>query len=99
MHAPPFIPQDSSASAGRQGCQAVNVAMNERLISIGSGAALLLNSLVGPKRTRPLSFLLSAGLLYRGLTGHCHAYEMLGIDSTQGEHSASVEQPQDTQFE
>jgi len=59
--------------------------MNERLISLGSGSALLLNSLVGPKRTRPLSFLAAAGLIYRGLTGHCHAYEMLGVDSAQCE--------------
>lgn len=73
--------------------------MNERLISIGSGAALLLNSLVGPKRTRPLSFLLSAGLLYRGLTGHCHAYEMLGIDSAQAERALLGKQPQVAEFE
>jgi hypothetical protein len=25
------------------------------------------------------------GLLYRGLTGHCHAYDMLGIDTAQQE--------------
>jgi hypothetical protein len=85
MHAPPFIPPESdSRSAAAHGDQ-VNVAMNERLISIGTGGALLLNSLIGPKRSRPLSFLVAAGLLYRGLTGHCHTYAMLGIDTAQGE--------------
>ena len=82
MHAPPFIPQENTQVASGS-CPKVNVAMNERLISLGTGGALLLNSLVGPSRTRPLSFLAAAGLLYRGLTGRCHAYEMLGIDTAQ----------------
>jgi len=85
MHAPPFIPNESNARSDAPSCPQVNVAMNERLISIGTAGALLLNSLIGPKRTRPLSFLSAAGLLYRGLTGHCHAYSMLGIDTAQQE--------------
>jgi hypothetical protein len=84
MHAPPFIPHESHAHSDSQSAD-INVAMNERLISIGTGGLLLLNSLVGPKRSRPLSFLVAAGLLYRGLTGHCHTYAMLGIDTAQGE--------------
>jgi hypothetical protein len=88
MHAPPFVPHTQADSSA---CPAVNVAMNERLMSIGTGAALLLNSLVGPRRMRPLSFLVAAGLLYRGMTGHCHAYEMLGIDTTQGESTDGKE--------
>lgn len=85
MHAPPFVPHDSRSQSGSQACPRVNVAMNERLMSLGTGGAMLLNSLVGPKRSRPLSFLAAAGLLYRGLTGHCHAYELLGIDSAHRE--------------
>jgi hypothetical protein len=84
MHAPPFLPRESAPSDLRSSSP-VNVAMNERLISIGTGSALLLNSLIGPKRSRPLSFLMAAGLFYRGLTGHCHTYEMLGIDTAQRE--------------
>ena len=84
MHAPPFIPQDNAQCDSRS-CPRVNVAMNERLISLGTGSALLLNSLIGPKRSRSLSFLAAAGLLYRGVTGRCHAYEMLGIDTAQRE--------------
>jgi len=84
MHAPPFLPQENTTGVSRS-CPSVNVAMNERLISLGTGGAMLLNSLIGPSRTRPLSFLVAAGLLYRGFTGHCHAYEMLGIDSAQRE--------------
>jgi len=85
MHAPPFIPQDHAVQGDLRNGAEINVAMNERLISIGTGSALLLNSLIGPKRSRPLSFLVAAGLLYRGLTGHCHGYEMLGIDTAQRE--------------
>jgi hypothetical protein len=85
MHAPPFVPHESNTQRSLQSDPQVNVAINERLISIGTGGVLLLNSLVGPRRSRPLSLLVAAGLLYRGLTGHCHAYEMLGIDSAQRE--------------
>ncbi len=87
MHAPPFVPHETTAARSAS-CPGVNVAMNERLASLGAGGLFLLTSLVGPKRSRPLSFLLSAGLLYRGLTGHCHAYDMLGIDSAQRDRSA-----------
>jgi len=83
MHAPPFIPHQTSPRASS--CPTVNVAMNERLVSLGVGATFLLSSLIGPKRARPLSFVAAAALLYRGYTGHCHAYEMLGIDSAQQE--------------
>ncbi len=89
MHAPPFVPHEQPASPATQSCPTVNVAMNERLVSLGVGGAMLLNSLVGPRRSRPLSLLTAAGLLYRGLTGHCHAYSLLGIDSTQRERCRS----------
>jgi len=72
--------------------------MNERLISMGLGATFLLSSLMGPTRARPLSFLAATALLYRGYTGHCHAYDMLGIDSAQREHSGRTE-PEETRFE
>ena len=92
MHAPPFLPRESNARTDLQSSSPINVAMNERLISIGTGGALLLNSLIGPKRSRPLSFLAAAGLLYRGLTGHCHGYEMLGIDTAQREEEEELTQ-------
>jgi uncharacterized membrane protein len=76
MHAPPFVQQESSA------CSAdVNVGQQERMLSLGVGSLLLLNSLLGPKRTRPLSMLVGGGLLYRGWTGHCAGYKALGIQT------------------
>lgn len=58
----------------------INVGQNERLISVVSGAALLLWALRRPSRLLlPLS--LSGGyMLYRGLTGTCTFYEVLDID-------------------
>jgi uncharacterized membrane protein len=36
---------------------------------------------LGLFRMRPLSMLLGGGLIYRGMTGHCSAYQALGIDT------------------
>src|SRR6185369_14595869 len=41
--------------------------------------------LLGPRRARSLALLSGAGLLYRGMTGRCHLYSALGIDSTQSD--------------
>lgn len=59
-----------------------NVGAREREFSMMAGAGLLALGLVGPRRSRPLSMLSGIALLYRGVTGHCHLYDMLGIDST-----------------
>jgi uncharacterized membrane protein len=60
-----------------------NVGRTERDVSTFSGAALLALGLIGPRRARGLALLSGAGLLYRGVTGHCHLYEALGIDTTR----------------
>jgi len=77
MHAPPFVPHQNSEC-----CTDVNVGQHERILSLGVGSLLLLNSLLGPRRTRPLSLLVGGGLLYRGWTGHCSAYDAMGVDSS-----------------
>ena len=59
----------------------VNVGRTERTISAVAGGALALAGL----RMRSLPGLLMAalggGLVYRGVTGHCHAYERLGVNT------------------
>jgi hypothetical protein len=90
MHAPPFVPRESAVGPSCS-TAAVNVGQDERLVSLGVGSALLLNSLIGPRRSRPLSLLVAAGLLYRGMTGHCHGYELLGIDSSQKDRRPDIE--------
>jgi uncharacterized membrane protein len=63
----------------------VNVGDVERKVSLASGAALALLGFA--KRDLPglLIAALGGGLLYRGATGHCHTYELLGIDTADEE--------------
>jgi uncharacterized membrane protein len=59
----------------------INVGDVERKVSLASGAIL---TLLGLARRDLPGFLIATvggGLLYRGATGHCHTYELLGIDS------------------
>lgn len=71
-----FVPDDAPG---------VNVDERERLISVGAGVGLLVSAL----HASPLRLLLlggvAAGLIYRGLSGHCHVYAALGMDTTHPE--------------
>lgn len=72
----------------------LNVAADERLISMAAGAALLLLGLL----RLPLlvaALILSGGyLFYRGFTGHCFGYEWMGINKAakrfMGQQTAEV---------
>jgi uncharacterized membrane protein len=59
----------------------INVHEGERILSVASGALVLLCAL----DRRPLGaltgFLIGGGLVYRGLTGHCQLYGKLGIST------------------
>jgi len=72
----------------------VNVSENERMISGLAGAAL---TIFGISR-RSIPGLLLAGLggslIYRAASGHCHAYEALGID-TAHPHDADGAAPEE----
>ena len=63
----------------------VNVGDAERMVSMAAGAIV---ALAGVSR-RSLPGLVLAGvggaLIYRGATGHCHAYDALGIDTAAEE--------------
>jgi len=62
-----------------------NVSKLERKISLGVGGALIASGLMSRSLTRGLLLAaVGAAASYRGLSGHCHAYEMLGV-STAGE--------------
>ena len=65
------------ASAG------VNVGEAERQVSMAAGGILV--GLGLSRRTAPglLVAAVGAGLIHRGLTGHCGLYEKFGMDSTQ----------------
>lgn len=88
MHAPPFIPQ-SIRTPIKSSSGAVNVGEDERLMSLGAGLTLLVTNVFSSSHWRPLSLLASAGLIYRGMTGHCHAYDALGIDTAEAQQKKS----------
>lgn len=61
-----------------------NVATLERLASLVGGGALLAYTLRREPRWSPLSGVLALGaaeLLFRGATGHCPAYGVLGVST------------------
>jgi len=72
--------------------QPINVAQAERIASAAGGAIL---AAIGLSR-RSIPGLLIAGvggsLIYRGVTGHCHAYAALGIDTARNDNPPA---PQD----
>lgn len=60
-----------------------NVGDIERWISLGVGAALLANGILG-KHFRLLSFLAGGALILRGSTGNCALYQALGVNTAHG---------------
>src|SRR5579884_3665201 len=72
-----------SGSNGEQ--SQVNVGSNERMISVAAGA---IATVMGLSRRSVPGFLIAGvggAMLYRGLTGHCSAYQALGINTAQDE--------------
>jgi hypothetical protein len=57
-----------------------NVGTTERWLSILGGAVLIMRGMNRPSMANALLGLGGVGLVYRGVTGHCPAYEALGID-------------------
>ena len=67
--------------------KAINVAEDERLLSLIVGPALILIGLRPRGWLGVLLALVGAELVYRGATGHCHVYEALDIDRSPGARS------------
>jgi uncharacterized membrane protein len=63
----------------------VNVGMSERLASLVAGTTLGAFGLFRAQRGRLPLAALGAGLVYRGLSGHCGLYQRLGVDTAEGE--------------
>ncbi|MGV3486287.1 MAG: YgaP-like transmembrane domain, partial [Planctomycetaceae bacterium] len=66
----------------RQSCtKAQNISEAERWGSVLGGAALLLAGLQRGRLSGLITGLIGGSLLYRGYTGHCHAYDALGVST------------------
>jgi uncharacterized membrane protein len=82
--------QGSSGRASQE-CCGMNVGQLERLASVIAGGTILmtmggLRSLRGAAATA-----VGAGLIWRGLTGHCGLYHRLGIDTAEREQASQME--------
>src|SRR5215212_2784243 len=61
-----------------------NVGGTERLVSSVAGGALLAYGLKQGGIGGTLMALLGGGMLIRGTTGHCHVYDAMGVNTSDG---------------
>jgi uncharacterized membrane protein len=79
----------------------VNVSPGERAVSIAAGAALVALGLTRRRKIPGIGLVMTgAGLFWRGATGHCDIYALLGIDRSteraiRAQASVSVDRPAD----
>lgn len=71
-------------------CQKQNVGRMERWISMLAGAGLVGYGLSSGRRGSVLATLFGGGLVYRGATGHCQGYEMLGVSTAETSPATAV---------
>lgn len=67
----------------------VNVGTAERIASTVAGAALLGLAMTTRRQRTPLA-VASAPLLFRGITGHCTLYQVLGVNTAKETDATSV---------
>ena len=67
----------------------VNVDETERLVSAIGGAAILLTSADLRSLRGLLATLMGASLIYRGVSGHCGMYSVLGIQTCSKDNGKS----------
>lgn len=68
----------------------LNVGRQERNWSILGGVALVAASLAGRGIARWLGTLAGGALVYRGVTGHCPAYEAMGVNTNESAERGGV---------
>jgi uncharacterized membrane protein len=68
----------------------LNVGENERLASIFGGAALAIFGLTRFNLSGAILGLVGGSLLYRGVTGRCNVYKMMGINTSRTGENVSV---------
>lgn len=73
----------------------INVSDGERLISAVSGALLGVIGLARGTVAGTLLAVLGGALVYRGMSGYCHAYDTLGIDGKKGSVALPSRTPED----
>src|SRR4051794_40041435 len=85
-------PSQSQGAPARPGAgSGVNVGDTERVVSAAAGGLLVLLGLARRSLGGGAAALAGSGLLYRGLTGHCHLYGALGVNTAPGQSTGPVE--------
>ncbi|MFN2432720.1 MAG: DUF2892 domain-containing protein [Gemmatimonadota bacterium] len=77
-------------SSGRRSPDWINVGRTERWSSVGAGTALALTGMRRGGISGALLVLSGGGLVLRGMTGHCYAYEGLGMSTAELEDELDV---------
>jgi uncharacterized membrane protein len=90
LAAAPRQPSRQRRFEGRTEPSTVNVAQAERVVSTVAGGALALAGLKMRSLPGVLLAAIGGGLVYRGATGHCHAYEALGINTAHDERGPAA---------
>lgn len=88
---PSVDPQGLRPSRSTRSCRLQrNISETERTLSAAGGA---LCTLLGASRgglSGLIGVAIGAGLLYRGATGHCHGYDLLGMNNSEQAPTAGV---------
>ncbi len=68
-----------------------NISRLERWGSIAAGSGLILVGLIRRRWTGLAMAISGAALLQRGMTGHCHAYQAMGLNTAEGYQESSAD--------
>lgn len=98
-HGQPFN-RDEFRSPPAGGCRLEkNISETERIYSLAGGVGLGLAGLARGGLTGLALTSIGAGLVWRGYTGHCHAYDALGINNAERNPSTAVPAQQGIKLE
>ncbi len=87
------------SSNGEAKNESTNVGKVERIASAVGGGALIGYAIKNRSKSGIVLGAIGAGLLYRGATGHCDAYEKLGINTAEGAPSPGQDVARDVHVE
>ena len=76
-----------------------NINRTEQVGSAVIGSALVMSGLRRGGASGLLSSLIGGALLYRGMTGHCHGYSLVGVDTSHRNYPTSVPAQQGVKIE
>lgn len=66
-------------------CKKINVSEVERVASVAGGTMMILSGLRCGTMRGLMAAALGGAFVYRGVTGHCHLYKKMGMDTTASE--------------